>query len=113
MSSLTIVLADDHAVVRQGLRKLLESELDCQVQGEASNGWEALKLVEQFKPRILIVDMVMGGLNGLEVIKRVRQSTPQTQIIVLSMHSDESYVREALRAGALGYVLKESKSNEF
>src|SRR5688572_2245621 len=109
MNALTIVLADDHAVVRQGLRKLLESELDCHVLGEASDGWEAFKLVERLKPVVLIADMVMPGLSGLDLTRRVRQSGVETRVVILSMHADESYVREALRAGALAYVLKETK----
>jgi DNA-binding NarL/FixJ family response regulator len=113
MQKLTIVLADDHHVVRQALRTMLETELDCQVVGEAADGSEAIRLVEQLKPSLLVVDMVMPGIYGLEVIRRVRQRAPQTRIVVLSMHADEAYVREALRAGATAYVLKESKAAEF
>jgi DNA-binding NarL/FixJ family response regulator len=113
MEKLTIVLADDHHVVRQGLRALLESALDCTVVGEAADGLEALELVKQLQPSVLVVDMVLPKLNGLDVIRRVRQAAPQTRIVVLSMHADEAYVREALRAGATGYILKESHADEF
>lgn len=113
MAGLTIVLADDHHVVRQGLRALLETELDCTIIGEAADGLVAVDLVERLKPNILVVDMMMPGLNGLEVTRRVHQRAPTTRIVVLSMHADEPYVREALRAGAIAYVLKESKAAEF
>jgi two-component system response regulator NreC len=113
MQKLTIVLADDHHVVRQGLRTLLEDALDCAVVGEAADGQTAVELVRQLQPTVLVVDMVLPQLNGLEVIRRVRQVAPQTHIVVLSMHADEAYVREALRAGATGYVLKESHADEF
>ena len=102
----TIILADDHPIVRQGLRTLLETQLDYKVIGEASDGLEALALVEQLKPDVLIVDVMMPGLNGLEVTKRIRKQLPQTQVVVLSMHANEPYVLEALRSGASAYVLK-------
>lgn len=104
--SITIVLADDHPIVRQGLRTLLEGQPEYLVVGEADDGLKALDLVEELKPDVLIVDVMMPGLNGLEVTKRVRQRVPQTQVIVLSMHSNEPYVLEALRSGATAYVLK-------
>jgi len=110
---LTIVLADDHHVVRQGLRVLLESALPCTVVGEAADGRAAVALVERLHPALLVVDMLMPDLNGLEVIRRVRMTSPQTGIVVLSMHADEGYVREALRAGATAYVLKEARADEF
>lgn len=113
MNRLTIVLADDHHVVRQGLRTLLEAELGCTVVGEAAEGLTAIEIVERLKPDVLIVDMMMPGLNGLEVTRRVVQRAPATRIVVLSMHADEPYVREALRAGAVAYVLKESRASEF
>jgi DNA-binding NarL/FixJ family response regulator len=113
MSALTIVLADDHHVVRQGLRTMLETELSCSVVGEAADGQEAVELVARLQPTVLVLDMVLPSMNGLEVIRRVCQVAPQTRIVVLSMHADEAYVREALRVGATAYVLKESKAAEF
>src|SRR5947207_14635841 len=101
MQKLTIVLADDHHVVRQGLRTLLESALDCTVVGEAADGAAAVEMVERLQPAVLVVDMVLPKLNGLDVIQHVRQVAPQTHIVVLSMHADEAYVREALRVGAI------------
>jgi len=103
---ITIVLADDHQIVRKGLRALLEIEPDFRLIGEAGDGLETLGLVERLKPDVLIADLSMPGLNGLEVIRQVRQQWPQTRVIVLSMYADDAYVAEALRNGALGYVLK-------
>jgi DNA-binding NarL/FixJ family response regulator len=111
--SVTVLLADDHPIVRQGLRHLLEAEPNLKVVGEASNGLEAVQLVEKFKPDVLIVDIVMPELNGLEVLKQVRERSPATCCIVLSMQSADVYVVEALRAGALGYVLKETGPSEL
>jgi two-component system, NarL family, response regulator NreC len=111
--SVTVLLADDHPIVRQGLRHLLEAEPNLKVVGEASNGLEAVQLVEKFKPDVLIVDIVMPELNGLEVLKQVRERSPVTCCIVLSMQSADVYVVEALRAGALGYVLKETGPSEL
>ncbi|NWF79431.1 MAG: response regulator transcription factor [Chloroflexi bacterium] len=113
MRPLTIVLADDHHVVRSGLRVLLENDLSCHVVGEAGNGPEALALVERLQPDVLVADLIMPGLSGLEVARQARIVSPQTRIVILSMHADESYVREALRAGVTAYVLKETLSNEF
>ncbi len=109
----SILLADDHQVVRLGLRALLEAEPDFKVIGEAANGLEAKNLVERLRPDVLIIDMMMPQLNGLEVIRQVAQLSPQTRVIVLSMHSTEGYVLEALRNGAAGYVLKQSDMNEL
>jgi two-component system, NarL family, response regulator NreC len=109
----TIVLADDHQLVRQGFRALLEAQPDLSVVGEASDGREAIDLVERLKPHVLIVDLRMPGLNGLEVTRHVSQRVPRTRIIVLSMHANEAYVLEALRYGADAYVLKDSSAAEL
>jgi len=105
--TLRLVLADDHPVVRKGLRALLEAEPDFRVAGEAADGLEAVKLIEQQRPDVLIVDWMMPGLGGLEVIRQARNRSPQTRCVVLSMHANEAYVLEALKNGASGYVLKE------
>lgn len=105
-TNIRIILADDHPIVRQGLRTLLESQLGCIVVGEADDGISAVSLVESLQPDVLIVDVMMPGLNGLEVVKRVRERSPHTHTVVLSMHSNEPYVLEALRSGAVAYVLK-------
>lgn len=113
MNGLTLVLADDHHVVREGLRLLLETRLHCRVIGEAATGAEAVALVRQHHPDLLIVDLSMPGMNGIEVIRAVRAQAPETRVIVLSIHGDEPHVREALRAGAMAYVLKESLADDF
>ena len=107
---LKIVMADDHPIVRKGLRALLEADPTYEVIGEADDGQSALALVEQLKPDILIVDVMMPGLGGLEVTRQVAQRQPATRVIVLSMHSNEAYVLEALRNGAAAYVLKNTST---
>lgn len=109
----TVLIADDHAIVRQGLRALLEADKDFQLVGEADNGLEAVRLVESLKPNLLIVDLMMPGLNGLEVARQTKEISPVTRIVVLSMYSDEAYVLEALRKGATGYVLKDAQSTDL
>lgn len=109
----TIVLVDDHQVVRLGIRALLESEPDFTVIGEASDGNEADRLLERLRPDVLIIDLVMPGRNGLEVTRHVNQRMPNTRVIVLSMHANESYVLESLRNGASAYVLKESSADDI
>jgi DNA-binding NarL/FixJ family response regulator len=106
----TIVLADDHEIVREGLRSLLEAEPNCIIIGEATDGLATVALVERKRPDVLVLDLIMSGLNGLEVIRQVNQRSPQTRVLVLSMHADQAYVLEALRNGAVGYILKESSS---
>lgn len=103
-----IILADDHKIVREGIQRLLEEEAGMQVIATAADGLEALRLVDAQPPDVLIVDLMMPGITGLEVTRQVAQRYPQVRIIILSMHADEAYVIEALRSGALGYVLKES-----
>jgi DNA-binding NarL/FixJ family response regulator len=111
--SVTIVLADDHHVMRQGLRLVLEAQEHFQVVAEAGNGLDTITLVERFHPCVLIVDVMMPGLNGLEVTRQVRQRASRTRVIVLSMYSNEAYVLEALRHGAAGYVLKDAQADEL
>jgi DNA-binding NarL/FixJ family response regulator len=112
MDRITIVLADDHRVVHEGLRSLIEAEPDLTVIGEANDGLEAMRLTENLQPNVLLVDLAMPGLNGLEVTRQVRKKFPHIRIIVLSMHANEAYVVEALRSGAGGYILKESSVAE-
>lgn len=109
----TIVLADDHQVVRQGLRAMLEAEPHLRVIGEAGNGMEVARMVERLRPNVLVIDLMMPGMNGLEVTRQVKKRSLNTHVIVLSMHKDESYVIEALKNGAAGYVLKESSAEEL
>ena len=105
-----IALADDHTVVREGFRMVLETQPDFQVVGEARDGLEAIRVVEQLKPDVLVVDLMMPGVNGLEVIRQVRKLV---RVVVLTMHDQEAYVVEALRNGALGYVLKDATTHEL
>jgi DNA-binding NarL/FixJ family response regulator len=106
MMSLSIVLADDHPVVRRGMRTLLESEADFSVVGEAGDGLETVRLVERLQPNVLVLDLMMPGLSGLEVLRIARQRSSQTRIVVLSMYSSNAFIAEALKNGATGYVLK-------
>ena len=111
--TVTVLLADDHPIVRQGIRHLLEAESDVKVVGEATDGLEAVQLVEKHRPNVLIVDMMMPGLNGLEVLRQVKKRSPSTFSIVLSMQSADAYVVEALKSGASGYILKDSGPSEL
>lgn len=111
--TVTVLLADDHPIVRQGMRHLLQAESDFKVVGEATDGLETVQLVEKHRPNVLIVDMMMPGLNGLEVLRQVKKRSPATFSIVLSMQSADAYVVEALKSGASGYVLKDSGPSEL
>ncbi|MFC1997008.1 response regulator [Chloroflexota bacterium] len=108
-----VIIADDHPIVRKGLRGLLEEEPDIIVVGEAKDGTEALTLIEELRPDIAIVDMMMPGHNGLEVIRQAKKFFPSMDIVVLSMNSNDAYVLEALKRGASGYVLKETGPSEL
>jgi two-component system response regulator NreC len=108
-----IVIVDDHAVVRQSLKKLLELEGDFRVVGEAGDGLEALRIIEQLRPDIAVIDLMMNGMNGIEVTRQVVKSAPKTGVVMLSMYGNEGYVYEALKAGARAYVLKESTSDQL
>jgi len=109
----TILLADDHQIVRQGLRALLEAERGFQVVGEAGDGLEAVHHVEQLNPKVLVLDLMMPGLNGLDVVRQIKKRSPETQIVILSMYANEAYVLEALSNGASAYVLKDSSSADL
>jgi two-component system response regulator NreC len=109
----TLVLADDHAVVRSGLRLLLEAEPGHAVVAEAATAEDALRCVRAHRPSVLVLDLNMPGRPSLEVIPEIREATPKTGVVVLTMQEDPAFAREALRAGALGYVLKESADEEL
>jgi two-component system, NarL family, response regulator NreC len=108
-----IVLADDHQIVRKGFRALLSVESDLEIVGEAGDGFETIKLVEQLHPDILVLDLMMAGINGLEVTRQLSKKDTKIGIVILSMHSNEAYVLEALRSGAKAYILKESPPEEL
>ena len=108
-----VVLVDDHDIVRQGLRALLEVHPDIHVIGDVADGFRALDLVERTRPDVLVVDLLLPGLSGLELIRLVRQRLPMVRIVVLSMYSNVAHVAEALRSGALAYVVKEEGIREL
>ncbi|HDZ90467.1 MAG: response regulator transcription factor [Deltaproteobacteria bacterium] len=112
-SEVKIVLADDHTIVRQGLAKLLEGEPFFRVVGEAENGREAVGKVEELKPDVVIMDISMPMLNGIEATRQIRKSVPGTRVIVLSMHCHDRYIRELFRLGASGYLLKDSTGSDI
>ncbi len=108
MSRLRLLLADDHTVVRQGLRRILEDRPEWEVVAEAGDGREAVRQAEVHKPDVAIVDVAMPLLNGIETTRQITRKSPATRVLVLSMHADEAYVTQILRAGATGYLLKDS-----
>lgn len=108
MKRIRILLADDHAVVRQGFKMILSAQTDMEIVGEAGNGREAVELAEQLRPDIVVMDVSMPELNGIEATRRLGASVPHARVVALSMHKDSVYVREILRAGARGYLLKDS-----
>jgi two-component system, NarL family, response regulator NreC len=110
---LSILLADDHRIVRQGLQAIFRTEPDFRVIGEAAAGPEALRMVERLRPDILVLDIMLPGLSGLDVTRETTRRSPRTRIVILSMHANEAYVVEALRAGAHAYVLKEEGAQEL
>lgn len=108
MRKIRILLADDHQLMRSGIRLMLERESDLSVVGEASDGREAVALAKSLRPDVVVMDIGMANLNGIEAAQQVTQNRPEVAIVMLSMHSDESYVLRALKAGARGYLLKDS-----
>ena len=113
MTRVQIVLADDHTVVRKGLRLLLESVPQFQVVADAADGRRAVALVEEHRPDVVVMDIAMPILNGIEAARQISIKAPQTAIVFLSMHSDEAYVIKALKAGARAYLLKDSAENDL
>ncbi len=111
--SVCVLIADDHTLVREGLRALLERVPGVDVVAEASDGREALRLVGQRQPDIVLIDIAMAGLNGLEATQRIVQQHPRVRVIILSMHKNEEYIVQALQAGAVGYLLKDAAAHEL
>jgi len=105
-NKLKVLLVDDHALVRRGFRRMLEDEPSLQVVGEASDGLEAVQLAEQLRPEVIVMDCALPQINGIEASRRILAKRPQTAILMLSMHSEDTLVRQAMEAGAKGYVLK-------
>jgi two-component system response regulator DegU len=113
MSKINVVLADDHILVRNGIKAMLESEPDIKVVGEAGNGAEALESAKALKPDILVLDIRMPEMTGLEAAAKLKSYSPATKAVILSMHDSEDYVLQALDSGAYGYLLKDTDKNEF
>jgi DNA-binding NarL/FixJ family response regulator len=108
-----VLLADDHAVVRKGFRMILAAQPDMEIVGEAGNGREAVELAQSIRPDVVVMDVAMPELNGIEATRRLADLCPQTRVLALSMHKDSVYVREILRAGARGYLLKDSLDSDL
>ena len=113
MPTIKVVLADDHAIIRAGIRSMLESLSEIELVGQASNGREALALVEEQQPHVLLCDITMPEMNGLETTTRVVKDFPNVRVIILSMHNSNEYVWQALKAGAKGYLLKDAEASEL
>jgi DNA-binding NarL/FixJ family response regulator len=111
--SIRVVLVDDHALVRQGFRRILEDDPDLTVVGEASNGTDAIALVKKTDPDVVVMDMAMPEMSGLHATMEIIKQRPGTKVLILSMYSDEQYVRNALDAGAKGYILKSAIENDL
>src|ERR1700678_2049217 len=112
MKRITVLLAEDHTVVREGFRKMLELENDFEVVGEAQDGRQALALVNKLRPAVVLMDIAMPLLNGLEATRQVLKALPGTKVIMLSAHSDYAYVENATEAGAVGFLLKQTSAHE-
>ncbi|MCK4976094.1 MAG: response regulator transcription factor [Anaerolineales bacterium] len=113
MDKIRILLADDHTILRDGIRSLLEDESDMTVIGEAEDGHSAVKLVKKLDPDVVLMDIAMPLLNGLEATRQIKRDNPQTKVLVLTMHENEEYIRQVLAIGAMGYILKDAAAREL
>lgn len=113
MSQIRVLIVDDHGIVRAGIRSLLEGQADIEVIGEAASGWEAIEQATRLKPDVVLMDIAMGDLSGLEATQEIRERMPEVNVLALTMHDREEYFFAMLKAGALGYVLKESEPDEL
>ena len=111
MKRITILLADDHQIVREGFRSLLEHERDIEVVGEAQNGRQAVQLTRKLRPAVVVMDIAMPLLNGLEATRQIRKEFPDTRVLILSAHGDDAYVEQVTALGAAGFLLKETSSD--
>jgi DNA-binding NarL/FixJ family response regulator len=110
---ITVLLVDDHTLVRRGFRRLLEDEADMEVVGEAGDGEESIQLARELHPQVVVMDCALPGMNGLEATRRIIQDSPHTSVLMLSMHTENTWVRQAIDAGAKGYVLKNALDLEL
>jgi DNA-binding NarL/FixJ family response regulator len=110
---ITVLLVDDHSLVRRGFRRMLEDESDMEVVGEAGDGEESIKLAKQLKPQVVVMDCALPGMNGLQATREILEDLPETAVLMLSMHSESTWVRQAIDAGAKGYVLKNALDMEL
>ena len=108
-----IVIADDHTILREGLKALLSSDPELEVVGEAEDGMKAIRVVEKFKPGLVLMDLSMPGMNGIDAIKEIKKRSPDTKVLVLTVHKTDEYILATLQAGADGYVLKDSTNVEL
>jgi DNA-binding NarL/FixJ family response regulator len=113
MNKIRILLADDHTILREGIRSLIEDEHDMVVVGEAEDGQTAVKMACQLEPDVVLLDIAMPLLNGLEATRQIRQSLPNVKVLALTMHDNEEYIRQILAAGALGYILKDTAARDL
>jgi DNA-binding NarL/FixJ family response regulator len=111
MKRITVLLAEDHTIVREGFRKMLELEDDLEVVGEAQDGRQAVALVKKLRPAVVLMDIAMPRLNGLEATRQVLKAVPATRVLILSAHSDDAYVKNATESGAVGFLLKQTSSH--
>jgi DNA-binding NarL/FixJ family response regulator len=113
MSPIRVLLADDHRILREGIRALIDDQEDMQVVGEAEDGLETVKKVAKLQPDVVVMDIAMPLLNGLEATRQIRRDFPQVKVLILTMHDNEEYIRQVLAAGALGYVLKDAAARDL
>ena len=111
MNRIAVLLAEDHMVVREGLRKLLEAERDIEVVGEAATGRQAVDLVRKLHPAVVVMDIAMPLLNGVEATRQIRQAVPDARVLILSAHSDDAYVERVTALGAVGYLIKQTSAH--
>jgi len=110
---ITVLLVDDHSLVRRGFRRMLEDESDMEVVGEAGNGEDSIKMAKELRPQVVVMDCALPGMNGLQATRQIIADAPDTAVLMLSMHTESTWVRQAIDAGAKGYVLKEAMDLEL
>ena len=113
MPKIRVLLADDHTVVRQGLRRILETDAEVEIVGEVGDGRAALNAVRDLKPNVALLDISLPSLNGIEVTRQIAKDVPETNVLILSMHADDAYIRQSLKAGAMGYLLKDADDQDL